>query len=276
MANNRGFHAMNGNTPDPTRSSYGSVYANQLEGSWYARNRLTDPRKDDTATEITHKIFYTYPGEHLFESALKDGKEHWLRPKQKSFSVSNFKVESVDGTSNMLSHKGGYISFDSEVAADYTITIGPGTGSTFKERVITGRSKVGTNRIYVSGRDGNNNALPGGLSPVKVTINLQGAEVHFPYIDVEQNANGIIIERLNPNQTVASDIVYWNDHPIDNRTGIIGSKANPINASHTVGNGRSSRANGHKWATNTTATSGTWGDDMVSIRELYQRQHIYQ
>src|SRR5690606_8973563 len=73
------------------------------------------------------------------------------------------------------------------------------------------------NVVFWDGKDGNGALLPPGVLPTIITLRLQGAEVHFPYLDMEINPNGLVIERLNPANFSApalSDRVYLDDSKI--------------------------------------------------------------
>lgn len=261
MVNNRGFHQVG----DPNTPSYSSVNGSSLTDPEHAYNRYSDPRVADQGSVVTQKIFYDYPASDMpeFSVGAVPGGTTWLSIPQKDLNVTDLKVMGAEGSNNQIGSKGAYVEFTNESGGDYYITIKPkpGSGNSFPERLLTGPSVVGHNKIHWDGKDGNGNNLPHGISDVNVELKLRGAEVHFPYIDVEQNMYGIIIELLykNTNQ-VRSDKVFWDDTKI-NRT-VTGSKADPINASHIViPAGTSSNTNGHKWSTNSTATSGTWGDE---------------
>ena len=261
MVNNRGFHAI-GNPNTPSYQSIDAPDANAV------KNRYHDPRIADSEAAVTQKIFYVLPDGNMPESAMGgpvDGAQTWLRIPEKNLNVDEITVEGVEGTPNQLGNKGAYIKFFNESGGDYYITIRPkpGSSTSFPERQLTGSSSIGQNKIHWDGKDGAGNPLPHGLIDVEIELNLRGAEVHFPYIDMELNANGIIIELLETDlQSVKSDKVYWNDQPIGNGGGNNGTKSNPRNAGHTVfPNGTSSNTNGHKWGENTNATSGTFGDE---------------
>ncbi len=260
MVNNRGFHQVG----SPNIPSYSSVNGSSLTNQEHAYNRYSDPREEDVGSVVTHKIFYNLPNSDLPQTALKDGKQHWLRVPEKEMNVEELKVSGVEGSSNQIGNKGAFIEFYNESGGDYYITISPkpGSGISFPVRELSGPSTFGDNKVLWDGKDGNLNPLPAGIAAVNIELKLRGAEVHFPYIDVEQNAFGIIIELLSTDLTsVRSDIVYWNDQAIDRN--VSGSKSNPINASHlAIPDGTSSNSNGHRWATgNNTSTSGTWGDE---------------
>lgn len=266
MVNNRGFHEEG----DPNSPSYASIpinSTNQNPGGQIPR-RYHDPRKADSEAVVTQKIFYSLPDSNMPEYAkggVVSNAETWLRIPQKDLNVTGLKVVGAEGSNNQIGSKGAYIEFTNESGGDYYITIRPktGSGNNFPERLLTGPSVVGENRVYWDGKDGNGNNLPHGISDVNVELKLRGAEVHFPYIDMELNQYGIKIELLSVDfQHVVSDRVYWNDNPIGNGGGSNGSKTNPRNASHTIyPNGTSSSTNGHIWGLNTNATTNTFGDE---------------
>lgn len=260
MVNNRGFHV----TGNPNTPSYTSVLADATNP--VTSSRYQDPRIADAGSAVTQKIFYQLPDSSMPENSIGavPGGQTWLRIPEKDLNVSTINVVGVEGSSSQLGIKGANIEFYNESGGDYYITIKPKAGSTttFPTRLLTGPSAIGDNRIYWDGKDGASNSLPAGESDVTVELKLRGAEVHFPYIDVEQNAYGIILQLYNTAlNNLISDKVYWNDTAID-RT-VNGAKASPINASHIIlPAGTSSVSNGHKWANNNnTNTTYTWGDE---------------
>lgn len=261
MVNNRGFHLPN----NPGTPSYQSIFASLAS---QVQNRYHDPRSPDTEASVTQKIFYTLPDSGMPESAIGavPGGQTWLRVPEKELHIDEILVEGVEGSQNQLGDKGAYIKFYSESGGDYYIRImpTPGSSSNFPIRELSGPSSIGENEIYWAGKDGDDNPLPIGLSDVTVEVRLRGAEVHFPYIDMELNQNGIIIELLASDlQSVVTDAVFWDDSSIGNGGGNSGSKSTPRNASHTVDPlGISSSVNGHIWGIGSDRTAGTFGDNM--------------
>src|SRR5690554_6985651 len=262
MVNNRGFHSLG----DPNTPSYQSIIAETVN---QVTSRYHDPRISDAEAAVSQKIFYALPDNNMPDYAIGGPVPNellWLRIPEKSLDVDEITVEGVEGTLNQLGNKGAYIKFFNESGGDYYITIRPkpGSSTSFPPRQLTGSSSIGPNKIHWDGKDGAGNPLPHGLADVEMELKLRGAEVHFPYIDMELNANGIIIELLESDlQSPKSDKVFWNDDPINNGGGNNGTKSNPRNASHIVNpNGISSNSNGHKWGENTSATSNTFGDNM--------------
>ena len=259
FVNNNGF--LDANTQLPIYQSLPSSSASNLVG------RVQNPNNADTNQNITHKMFYTLPSSDLPASSAGavPGNTTWLKNAVVTPQVSNVTVTGVEGTAGQVSNKGGYIRFNADVQGNYTISItGTPANPSFVTRVLTGASSAGLNQIYWDSKDGANNASPVGTFPVTITIRLQGAEVHFPYMDMEYNRFGTIVELLNYanlNQVV-SDIVYWNDSNIPDSSN--GSNPNPKNNSHLPpanSTGLSSNTNGHIWGVGGSGFTDQFGDN---------------
>lgn len=265
MVNNRGFHEIG----SPDTPSYQSIAASTAGA---VHNRYHDPRSVDGPAAVTQKIFYSLPDGNMPEMALGGpvaNAQTWLRIPEKQLDVDEIIVEGVEGTPYQLGNKGAYIKFYNESGGDYYIEIRPqpGSSTSFPTRQMSGPSAIGENQIFWDGKDGAGNPLPNGLADVEVELKLRGAEVHFPYIDMELNHFGIVIELYETDLlSIKSNKVFWNDTAIGNGGGSSGSKSNPRNASHdAIPNGTPSSgtgANGHIWGTGSNATSGTFGDTM--------------
>lgn len=264
MVNNRGFHEVG----QPSVSSYKSILA---PDATTVQNRYHDPRTSDTPNTITHKIFYNLPNDDLPLTAILDGKETGLRNVEKDLTIEGISLIGVDGVNNQFSTKGGFIIFDNQSGGDYRIVIKPKPGSSlnFEPRILEGKSTVGENSIFWDGKDGNGNILTSGeIVETIIEAVLKGAEVHFPFIDMELNPFGIKVELLSIDlQSIRSQQVFWNDTDIPNViTTTYGSNSNPKNASHTLlPLGQDSHVNGHIWGakgtTYATSTTGTFGDN---------------
>ncbi|WBV61854.1 hypothetical protein PFY12_06945 [Chryseobacterium camelliae] len=232
----------------------------------FLAGKVHDPSTADTSNQITHKMFYNLPNTDMPSSSVGavPGGTTWLKNPVVDPVVTNVTVEGVEGTPQQIGVlKGGYIKFTSNVQGTYHIEV---SGSGFVTRVLTGTAVAGNNKVYWDGKDGNGVTVTVGSASaaVDMTIYVQGGEVHFPYMDVEFNKNGMILELLNHNDLaqVVSDIVYWNDTDITATSN--GSSPNPINNSHLPpvnSNGISSNVNGHIWGVNSTSNSGTFGDN---------------
>ncbi|MCG8352556.1 MAG: hypothetical protein MI924_32725, partial [Chloroflexales bacterium] len=64
------------------------------------------------------------------------------------------------------------------------------------QRVV--RDRVGPAKIDWDGRDNAGEPFPASSNPYPAQVILQGGEVHFPALDVENNLSGSSIELLNP------------------------------------------------------------------------------
>lgn len=260
FVNNNGF--IDPTTQLPLYKSLTNTDATFLAG------KVQDPNTADTALNITHKMFYTLPSSDLPTSSIGavPGGSTWLKNPVIVPVVTNLSLVGVEGTSGQVSYKGGYIKFNADVQGSYKIVIeGTPANPGFVTRTLTGSSIAGANQIYWDSKDGAGNASPVGTYPiVNITITLQRGEVHFPYIDMEYNRFGTILELLNHTNLSGlplSNIVYWNDVDIPDVTN--GTNSSPKNNSHlppTNSAGISSLTNGHNWGLNGNGTAGQFGD----------------
>ncbi|MFD0941346.1 DUF11 domain-containing protein [Pedobacter boryungensis] len=256
FSNNNGF-AVNG------VATYKSLNASTQA----ALAGLHDPRTLDDALNKTHKIFYNKPNADLpatgtaFVTAANQ--TTWLKKNAVLPIITDLKFTGVEGTDGKVSYKGAKITFTASAAGSYQITI-PITNSA--SRVINGSAVQGYNEIFWDVKDGNGNLVPPGPITPMVQTFLRSAEVHFPYIDMEINPRGIIIELienntsytvnpLNTNPSEYNDLVYWDDINISN-AGVAGS-----NSSSPVTNlaGEHSNSNGHKFGA--YANNNQFGDE---------------
>jgi|GEM_PF-3282199 len=253
FVNNKGITTGTGDAAPP---SYKSLNAT-------ASIPTKDPRTADGTQSVTQKIFYTMPAADLPQSAsLPGGGSTWLKVPKVIPTVSGISIDGVEGTSGQVSNKGAYIKFDANQAGTFRIIL-TGSGS-FVTRTIIGSASAGSNSVFWDGKDGAGTAPSLGTASVTAKIQLQGAEVHFPFIDVEYNPNGTILEQLNDDGSVKSDVVYWDDSGFAGGTGASSPQFNG-----NSGSGISSNTNGHKWSNNygNNRTMDTWTyilGDMVS------------
>ncbi|WEK20946.1 MAG: gliding motility-associated C-terminal domain-containing protein [Candidatus Pedobacter colombiensis] len=216
-----------------------------------------DPRSPDDGNNVTHKIFYSRPNSDLPASApmFVSGTANattWLKNTAVLPKISALEVRGIEGTLGQVSRKGAYINFQSTTGGTYKITIPVASGA---DRVIVGVAAVGNNSVFWDGKDANGVFVPAGTPLSQLKTKLLSAEVHFPYIDMEINPQGLIIEltdnTLNYNvvttstdEGIYSDKVYWNDVDITGAGPANKESSNPVTNTVT---GISSRVNGHKW-----------------------------
>ncbi|MGL4584762.1 MAG: DUF7507 domain-containing protein, partial [Flavobacterium sp.] len=260
FVNNKGFVDVN---------TKNALYKSMNSEASGVRDQIHNPNTPDDTSNITHKIYYTLPATDMPASANVNvssgstgGLTTWLNPKVIEPEVSNVKIVGAEGTVGIFGHKGGYIEFDAPVSGQqFTIDI-MHNGSVFKK--LEGNTNEGHNKIYWNGVGTNGQKLKGTV-PIDLNVQLQGAEVHFPFFDMEYNKGGIVIELLDYHNynNVISDLVFWDDTNIPNvSNNRYGSNVEPKDNSHLKpGNrGISSNENGHKWGVGGSGAVGTFGD----------------
>lgn len=257
FSNNNGF-AVNG---VPTYKSLNSSSAAALSA-------LHDPRTLDDELNKTHKIFYNKPNADLPETETAfitaANQTTWLKKNAVLPIITDLKFIGIEGTESKLSYKGAKITFTSSSSGSYQITIPLVNGA---DRIINGSAVPGYNEIFWDVKDGNGNFVqPGPISPLVQTF-LRSAEVHFPYLDMEINPQGIIIElienntnynvnQLNNNPSEYSDKVYWDDVNISNAGNAGRYSSDPV----TNLSGISSNSNGHKFGRYNDNANDHFGD----------------
>ncbi|MES2650082.1 MAG: tandem-95 repeat protein, partial [Bacteroidota bacterium] len=261
FSNNKGAKIVSGTT-----ASYKSLNSSTLVD---IQARISDPRSLDASGDVTHKLFYKAPATDMpATSVIRNGASTvstWLKPVRVNPEMTTPTFIGSEGTPQQAGSKGGNVSFTSNINGIYRITIP--LASPFTSRVLSGPCVIGSNTVYWDGKDANGTKVTSGTSLSSITAQLFGAEVHFPFIDVEVNPNGFLIELLTNTYTSISPVenrVYWND--ID----IVSTNTNPSNpqqngndpgtsAALSGGNfggfGVPSTLNGHKWGNYVTANA---------------------
>lgn len=289
FVNNLGFKT----TPTSNIASYKSL--NQTPG--VAAASIHNPNIPDNANNITHKMFYTMPSDDLPATANASigivgstgstpvhNSSTWLKTAPVEPNVTNLQLLGVEGTEGFFGHKGGHILFDAPIdGQEYEIQVILPAYDDQVFHTINGTTVNGQNSIYWNGTgsatiDGEPITSLAGLgdTDVDIKVQLRGAEVHFPFFDMEYNQGGISVELLdykninytNPDNTpVVSNIVYWDDSDIplgsnpNSGTEALRRRSNPQNNSHTVGSGQNSTNNGHIYGQDGSGATGTFGDE---------------
>ena len=204
------------------------------------------PYLPDTDKYITHKIFYNIPDLDLPETASGrfPGNTTWLLHEAIAHKVENIKITGVEGGLGKVSKKGAWIEYKASYEGRYLIEIVSQSSShPFAMRKIVHNTAIGDNKIYWDGLDGEGNFLPYGKDyPIQVRISFMGGEVHFPYLDMEVNPNGILVDRFSlSGDSLGYVKLYWND--IDINPKIADQQSKPL----VNLDGILSSLNGHKW-----------------------------
>lgn len=227
FVNNRGFTTIADGAGDKTYKSYDYTGITPVPTP-----KVKNPNEPDDALNITHKIFYNQPDPNLPETATYNGVINgtWLKlalPPDPSATGITF--TGVEGSNSYASTKGAIIEFNANVAGTYRITIPGGTtnGVTYYDRVLAGPTVFGHNSVHWDGKTGVNGdpltaaatAIPPGTTIGQIKVQLLGAEVHFPFLDMESNPNGIKIIQLDKVTYAAptdgtKDEVFWDDSAV--------------------------------------------------------------
>ncbi len=162
--------------------------------------------------DITHKIFFEPPSSDLPPVANSRSGTTWLQPLTVAPPIpSNFTFTGVEGTSGQAGTAplGGNFAFDIAGDADYQITI---IANGTPVRTLVGRAFTGHNTVYWDALDGAGVAVPAGPQLFNAQIQTSVGEVHFPFIDAENNPSGIQLSRfLGGPANPVKDLVYYND-----------------------------------------------------------------
>lgn len=191
-------------------------------------NQFHDPRMPDTDLHVTHKMFYNKPAADLPPTAYiwqptggtmwpntynassgGESKEVWLRRPRGNMIPKDLDLIGVEGIKGYYTRKGAYFVFDSDAEGEYEISIPAADPA--DTRVLTGYLVLGRNEVYWNGLD-NKGAFMLDNALSNVSIKVTAAEVHFPFIDVENNVHGISIQALDENNnpySPAKDEVWW-------------------------------------------------------------------
>jgi uncharacterized repeat protein (TIGR01451 family) len=192
----------------------------------------------DSSVAGTNKIFFNPPSMDLPATAsLPSGGSTWLQSLVAPPPAAPTNFEFVGKEANTPGKAGtfplgGYFKFNVAQAGRYRIFLDFNGNGTFdsNDRILSGISTVGTNSVEWDGKDGLGVALrpdaTGYRASIAVTVDV--GEVHFPFIDAENNPRGIIVTRQNctlSEPLAGCTIVYYDD------TGLIGGTVpNPIAA----------------------------------------------
>ncbi|MBK7742074.1 MAG: hypothetical protein IPI42_16515 [Saprospiraceae bacterium] len=188
FSNNKGIVSTSGDftSPPSYKSANTTTFVGELE------YLIWDPRDADGSGNVTNKIFYVLPGLDLPATAnVHIGGTNtttWLR-----------QTPTVPTASNGFVDCDNNISFTSNVPGIYTIYIDADDNGNYEDPVdvrLTGEVSSAINMVAWDGKDAAGNSIEPirSLSPVRLTPQ----SLHFLFLDVESNLNGIIIKRIDP------------------------------------------------------------------------------
>ncbi|MGF1937123.1 MAG: lamin tail domain-containing protein [Nostoc sp. ChiQUE02] len=247
FANNRGYLDKTNNST--LYRSAGGATDNNLN---FAGNvRVQDPSAADTATDITHLVFFNRP-----DTITLSGLGIPLSPIIPA-APTNFQFTGANGGSGNQTYVGvgGYFSFNSASSGSYQIIIDTNNDGIYdpsSDRVLQNILSSGSNVVVWDGKDANGiNLQPlANNASYNAQITTRAGEYHFPMLDAENNPLGFKITMENPpatfpnltdqnGQQISSTTVYYNDNNYTTANGtsinLGGTGAtNPRNASRGI------------------------------------------
>jgi LPXTG-motif cell wall-anchored protein len=158
------------------------------------------PDVADTATDITHNVFFSYPSQDLPSN---------LSPQAIAPAVpQNFNFTGNTGTQSKTQlSNGGTFSFVADKASSYRLVIdtdGTGGFNLATDKVIENVCVAGKNTVTWDGTDKSGKKLP--VGSYSAHLIMKGGEYHFPMLDAEHNPFGIKVQLMNaPGYTNPSD-----------------------------------------------------------------------
>ncbi|MEW5859690.1 MAG: hypothetical protein AB1861_20275 [Cyanobacteriota bacterium] len=231
FANNKGF------TANPNG---GPIYRSVP----LLNSNVYNPDQPDFGTDVTYKIFFNQPSSTLpLEAPISpaSGGQTWLlTPAVAPPKPENFTFTGTEGTNNQAGTTeplGGTFSFNTPAQGSYRIVLDLNGDEKFgnaNDRVLVGVAESGFNTVPWDGLDANGANVSANNVPYGAQIVLSAGEIHFPFLDPENNPQGLIIQRLNepkvPTLPAPNPFeVYYNDAPLTNNQQVAGAPT-PLNA----------------------------------------------
>ncbi|BFM44799.1 hypothetical protein CFS9_34400 [Flavobacterium sp. CFS9] len=220
------------------------------------------PENFGSGNDVTNKLFYQNPDLTMPTSASVNvggsTVTTWLVNNVVVASISNIFISGSEGSIGVGTPPlGSYINFTASTNGNALVQLdgdndGVYTGN--KDRIILVAAKTGANKLYWDGKFKDGTYASTGLN-LNLNVVIFNGEVHFPYVDAENNSNGFRVSRLNGNNS-PDDKVYWDDSDPSfiSATGESNPKTN------ITFPGLSSASNGHKWSSSygDNRTLDTW------------------
>jgi LPXTG-site transpeptidase (sortase) family protein len=206
----------------------------------------------DVSGTATHKIFFRTPDyANLPASAPISGGTTWLDvPTFTPPPPTNFAFTGAEGTPGQggTNPLGGFFTFDTTLDGSFAIWLDinqDGIYGNANDRQLFGYASIGSNQIFWDGMDGTGTVVPASSQAYNARITLNAGEIHFPFIDVENNPTGFVIIREVPNTNPPDpSLLYWDDRTVTQE----GGNVPPVPLFSLAGTASSSGA--HAFASN--------------------------
>jgi uncharacterized repeat protein (TIGR01451 family)/LPXTG-motif cell wall-anchored protein len=226
LSNNKGF--TQGNLP-----VYQSLmFTGSNPGAFPPGYALQNPATPDDAAgnNYTHKVFFNEPPFALFEAIPGVGSDNivpsasgpvnFVSPPLQPPVPTLFAFTGIEGTPGQAGTTplGGTFSFTAPQVVPFTIALDVNANMIYgdaNDRVFIGTTVIGNNDVFWDGLDGAGVPVPASVVGYNAIIQLYAGEVHFPFLDAENNPVGIQIERVRDPGTTTNPpdpfTVYYND-----------------------------------------------------------------
>ena len=205
------------------------------------------PLAADDAANVTHKLFVNRPDTGMPTFALGSfptnylstgnwtyaQRSVWLYREPAFSSATDVRFVGLEGTLNAMgaAPMGGFFEFTAGQSGSYNVVIDVNQDGVYgngNDRTLAGNVSAGFNRIYWNGLDSAGVGVPATNASLalQTALVLGSGEVHFPYIDVENNTSGLTVVRENGGGSPNSAI-YWNDTALGGTAALTGAVSSP-------------------------------------------------
>lgn len=218
FANNKGFRNQSTNNP-----IYRSLQlTNQDPELLPPGYNIQMPFSPDVpaSRDFTHKIFFADPDPSMPGTANSPLGTTWLNqnpvPPPTPTNLSFIGLEGTVGQAG-TNPLGGFFRFTATEVAPFDITLDLNENNIYgdgNDRTLVGTTVNGVNSVLWDGKDGNGVPVPAGNSQYDFQVELKAGEIHFPFIDPENNPGGLIIQRVRDagtNPTAPAFEVMYDD-----------------------------------------------------------------
>lgn len=271
FANNKGFKDSSG------KGLYRSIQFTGAGdfGTFPSGYSVHNPGAADTATDVTHKIFFNYPDPNMPASAPTPGSGSlWLNPTYTSpqgpSDVTFSGEEETAGQAGVSPLTGKFRFTSTGSISSYAIKIDVNNNGTFgdgTDRTLVGEAQSGINEVIWDLLDGANQPIPPNEAGYRATIEFHYGEVHFPFFDAESNPNGFKFERLDPAVGGDTSIIYYDNsyNPLQTYT-LCALGETPVPAEGCYGNQLDTRK--ALQGIDSSGGANRWSDDFGNKRGL--------
>jgi uncharacterized repeat protein (TIGR01451 family) len=222
LSNNRGFQRNN----TPIFRSLQLMGGNSVQAIPPGFS-LHPPTIPDTTENQTHKIFFNYPDYGTYDALNNalvpsaSGPIAFQSPPIDPPVPSMLQFVGQEGTPGNAgtSPLQGVFTFNASGIGTYTIKLDVNNDGIFgnaNDRILIGYAQTpGLQTVIWDGLDKFGDPVPAGAVGYDAQVEMYAGEVHFPFVDPENNVEGIVIERIidpntsNPEPPVG--IVFWDD-----------------------------------------------------------------